>query len=287
MFYSQFCKNIIMYLYKNRYYVIFTFSSILKKCYNKVGDGMKNKIGIFDSGLGGLSVLKELINILPNEDYLFYEDSIHNPYGEKSDDELFEITSHIVEYLLNHDCKIIVIACNTATTSCMKRLREKYSDTIFVGTVPAIKVAYDNHYKNTLVLATPYTTTSKRVLELLHDYHSHDQQITLVSGENLAYLIDMGLEEEIQEFLQKNLSSYQNVDSLILGCTHYSLIKKEIQEVLPHAKLLDGCLGVAMEVKHQLESHHLLNLSENRGKIIIENSKSRDLIERSYEILKS
>ena len=121
----------------------------------------KNKIGIFDSGLGGLSILKELISTLPNEDYLFYEDSINNPYGEKSDDELFSITSNIVEYLLENNCKIIVIACNTATTSCMKKLREKYKDTIFVGTVPAIKVAYDNNYKGTLVLATNYTINSK------------------------------------------------------------------------------------------------------------------------------
>ena len=101
---------------------------------------MNRKIGVFDSGLGGLSVLKELRKTLPNEDFLYYEDSIHVPYGEKSDEELLTITSHIVDYLLENDCKIIVIACNTATTSCMKALREKYPDVIFVGTVPAIKL---------------------------------------------------------------------------------------------------------------------------------------------------
>lgn len=248
---------------------------------------MKRKIGIFDSGLGGLSILKELLQVLPNEDYLFYGDSIHNPYGEKGEDELFYITSNIVDYLLNHECKMIVIACNTATTSCMKRLREKYPDTIFVGTVPAIKVAYDHHFKDTLVLATPYTTTSKRVSELLHEYHNYDQKITLISGGDLAHLIDMGLDTEIEDFLKKTLSSYQHADSLILGCTHYSLIKDEIQKVLPHTKLVDGCFGVAREVKHQLEKNHLLNLSQNKGKIIIENSKGQELIERSYEILKS
>ena len=84
---------------------------------------MKKKIGVFDSGLGGLSILKELVRIMPNEDYLFYEDSINNPYGEKSDVELLKITSKIVDYLLENDCKIIVIACNTATASCMKKLR--------------------------------------------------------------------------------------------------------------------------------------------------------------------
>ena len=131
---------------------------------------MNKKIGVFDSGLGGLSILKELIKLLPNEDYLFYGDSINNPYGDKSDEELLTITSHVVDYLLDNDCKIIVIACNTATTSCLKKLREKYPNTIFVGTVPAIKIAYDNNYKNTLVLATPYTIKSKRVRELIHDY---------------------------------------------------------------------------------------------------------------------
>ena len=79
-----------------------------------------NRIGILDSGLGGLSVLKELLKILPNEDYLFYEDSINNPYGEKCDKEIFEIVSKIVDYLLEKGCKIIVLACNTATTSCLK-----------------------------------------------------------------------------------------------------------------------------------------------------------------------
>ena len=111
-----------------------------------------SKIGVFDSGLGGLSVLKEMMRVLPNEDFLFYEDSLNNPYGVKDEEELLEITSKIVDYLLDHDCKIIVIACNTATTCCMKALREKYPDTIFVGTVPAIKVAYDNNYKNTIIL---------------------------------------------------------------------------------------------------------------------------------------
>ena len=121
------------------------------------------KIGLFDSGLGGLSILKTLVEVLPNENYLFYEDSIHNPYGEKSEEELLEITSSIVEYLLSKKCKIIVIACNTATTSCMKKLREKYPDTIFVGTVPAIKVACDHDFKNTVVLSTPYTSKSTGV----------------------------------------------------------------------------------------------------------------------------
>ena len=247
---------------------------------------MNRKIGVFDSGLGGLSVLKVLRETLPNEDYLYYEDSIHVPYGEKSDEKLLEITSHIVDYLLENDCKIIVIACNTATTSCMKALREKYPDVIFVGTVPAIKVAYDHHSKYTVIMSTPYTTKSKRVQELIRDYHREDQTITLVSGENLAGLIEDNREDEIKEVLKRILSPYQDVcDSVVLGCTHYSLIKDEISEVLPNVPLLDGCVGISQEVKRQLEAHSLLNNREGKGTLTIINTKNEELIKRSYEIL--
>ncbi len=244
------------------------------------------KIGVFDSGLGGLSVLKELINTLPNEDYLFYEDSINNPYGEKTEEELLKITSNIVNYLLEQKCKIIVIACNTATTSCMKKLREIYEDTIFVGTVPAIKVAYDNNYKNVINLSTPYTQNSKRVCELINDFKNDDENIYNISGENLANLIELNKKEEIDELLNKLLSSYKDkCDALVLGCTHYSLIKDEIKKVLPNVALLDGCTGVANEVKRQLENNHLLSDRKGKGTLEIINTKSNILIERSMEIL--
>ena len=246
---------------------------------------MNKKIGIFDSGLGGLSILKELLKILPNEDYLFYEDSINNPYGEKSEEKLFEITSKIVDYLLSENCKIIVIACNTATTSCMKKLREKYPNTIFVGTVPAIKVAYDNNYKNTLILSTPYTMGSKRVEELIDEFHNPNQKITNISGENLASLIEEDKIDEIRDLLNRILTPYKDCDSIVLGCTHYPLIKEEIEKIVPDAKLLDGSNGVAREVKHQLEINSSLSNSKKRGDITIINTKSDELIGRSYEIL--
>ena len=247
---------------------------------------MEGKIGLFDSGLGGLSILKELIKELPNEDYLFYEDSINNPYGNKTEDELFEITSKIVDYLLDEGCKIIVIACNTATTSCMKKLREKYSNTIFVGTVPAIKVAYDGHYKNVINLSTPYTKDSKRVNELINDFKNEDEVIYNISGENLANLIELDKKEEIEELLNNLLASYKDTaDALILGCTHYSLIKNEFKKVLPNTVLLDGVVGVTKEVKRQLTNNNLLTTNTEKGTIKIINSKSDDLIERSYEIL--
>ena len=249
---------------------------------------MNGKIGVFDSGLGGLSVLKEIVKVLPNEDILYYEDSLNNPYGSKSESELLKLTSNIVKYLLENNCKIIVIACNTATTSCMKKLKELFPEVIFVGTVPAIKVAYDNNYKNTIILSTPYTNKSKRVEELIHDYKREDQNIINVSGENLANLVELDKKEEIKELLNSLLKQYDGVaDSVVLGCTHYSLIKSEIQEVLPDVVLLDGCLGVAKEVKHQLKDNNLLSDNLEKGEIFIENNKDNNLIDKSYDILYS
>ena len=247
---------------------------------------MNRKIGILDSGLGGLSILKELRKVLPSEDYLFYEDSINNPYGSKSETELLKIVSNAVDFLLKNDCKIIVIACNTATTSCMDDLRKMYPNTIFVGTVPAIKMAYDNNYKNTIILSTPYTMNSKRVNELINDYHGDDQNIINISGENLANLIENEKYDEIFSLLERILTPYKDIcDSIVLGCTHYPLIKDIIQSIVPNAKLLDGSLGVANEVKRQLTSNNLLNTKSTLGEIEIINSKDNALVDRSFEIL--
>lgn len=247
---------------------------------------MNGKIGLFDSGLGGLSILKSLIKELPSEDYLFYEDSINNPYGNKSEEELLNITIKIVNYLKSEGCKIIVIACNTATTSCMKKLRELYKDIIFVGTVPAIKVAYDGHYKNVINLSTPYTKNSKRVEELLTSFKNEDETIYNISGENLANLIELDKKEEIRKLLDRLLSEYKDIsDALVLGCTHYSLIKDEFKRVLPNTELLDGVKGVTKEVKKQLTINNLLNSRKEKGTVKIINNKSNDLIKRSIDIL--
>ena len=249
---------------------------------------MNNKIGILDSGLGGSSILKKLIKVLPNENYLFYEDSINNPYGNKTDDEIFKIVSNIVDYLLNEKCKTIVIACNTATTACINKLRNKYKNTIFVGTVPAIKVSFDHDFKNTLLIATPYTIKSNSVHELIDNFKKDNQNIYLESGCDLAHLIEVNDEEKIDLLLNKLLIPYKNkIDSIVLGCTHYPLIENKIKKILPNCNIIDGAIGVSNEVKHQLINHNLLNNSNKKGTIIIKNSKDKNLINRSYEILKT
>jgi len=224
-------------------------------------------IGMFDSGIGGLTILDVLKKVLPKEDYLYYADSKNNPYGEKSDEELFSICSNICDYLIDNNCKIIVIACNTATTRCMKRLREKYPNMLFVGTVPAIKVASDNNYKNTLVMATPGTIESERTHELVRDNKRDDQNIYLVPCVGLANAIENGDNNTINEIIDNIYNEYKdnNIDSIVLGCTHYPLIADLIYNKF-HCQLLDGNLGVSNEVKRQLELHNLLS-DEGTGKV--------------------
>ena len=218
------------------------------------------RIGVFDSGIGGLTVLEELKKLLPNEDYLIYADSKNCPYGEKSDTELYDITSNIVDYLINKDCKIIVIACNTATTRCIKYLRDKYKDMTFIGTEPAIKVACDRDYKNILVMATPATIASERTSILVNDNKKDYENVYLVPCEGLADAIETDNFKKQEEIVSSIYEEYKDkeIDAIVLGCTHYPHIKDLISKYFTNAELLDGGAGVARETKRQLERMNML-----------------------------
>ncbi len=227
------------------------------------------KIGIFDSGIGGLNVLEEVKNIMPNENIIYYQDSSNNPYGEKTDDELWVIVSNIIEYLKNKGVREIIVACNTATTRCIKKMRESYPELIFIGTEPAIKVAIDNNYKNIIILGTPGTITSDRLKELI-DNNRSDEQINLIECKGLANAIEFDNHDEIMRLLHVYLDEYRDkgIDAVVLGCTHYNYIEKEIIDVLGNVKLIDGNLGVAKQAKRKLEEANLLEENE-KGQIEI------------------
>ncbi|MBR0474208.1 MAG: glutamate racemase [Erysipelotrichaceae bacterium] len=224
-------------------------------------------IGVFDSGIGGLTVLEELVKELPQCNFIFYGDQKNNPYGEKSDEELLKITSEIVDYLNEKDCKIIVIACNTATTRCRNRLIEKYPDNVFIGTVPAVKVACDNNFKNTLVLATPATIESERLHQIVDENIREDQNIYLVPCYGLADAIEQNDVDKIERILSEIAEEYANkeIDSIVLGCTHYPFIKDRIARYMPEAVLLDGSKGVARETRHQLTLNDLMPEDNEKG----------------------
>ncbi len=234
---------------------------------------MKYTIGMFDSGIGGLTILKEIKKILPNENILYYKDSSNNPYGSKSKKELIIIAQNIINYLINKGCKIIIIACNTMTTRCIKDLRKMYPNIIFIGTEPAIKLAYDNNSKNTLILATPVTIKSKRLKELCQKYHHNNQTIYLKSCNYLANAIENKDKILIKELLYNYLKPYlnKNIDSIILGCTHYPYIKKDILNYFPNTKIYDSSKGVAKQLKNILIINNLLN-KNNKGIITIKDA---------------
>lgn len=226
-----------------------------------------NKIGILDSGIGGTTTLNEIKKLLPYEDFIYYADSKNNPYGSKSTEELYSIVKNIVDYLIEKEVKLIVIACNTATTKCIEKLRENYKNILFIGTEPAIKVACDNNYKNTLVLATPGTIKSERIGELVNKNKKTNQNIYLLPCDYLANAIERNDNKEIDSLLYNYLTPYQNknIDSIVLGCTHYPLIKDKIQSYFKDAVIIDGNIGVAKRVKYILETNNLLG--NNKGNI--------------------
>ena len=167
-----------------------------------------NKIGIFDSGIGGVTVLKEIIKILPNEEYIYYSDSKNNPYGDKTDKEILEICENIVQYLLKRDCKVIVIACNTASAKAVKYLREKYNEIPFIAIEPAYKMVHDYAYeKETLVLATKGTIESEKFNLLYSKYNNN--KTTLLPCIGLANIIENENKQEIKKYLEEAIGKYK------------------------------------------------------------------------------
>ncbi len=194
--------------------------------------------------------MKEIKKLLPNEEYYYLADSKNCPYGDKTDEELYTIVTNNVEFLRDWGAKIIVIACNTATTKCIDKLREDYKDLIFVGTEPAVKLAVSTGAKNILILATPGTIKSERLATLLKENQKPGQSIALLSCPGLADAIehDEGVDAKLNELLK----NAEQPDVVVLGCTHYSLIKDKIQPFFPNAILIDGNVGVAKRVKTQI-----------------------------------
>ena len=204
------------------------------------------KIGVFDSGKGGTTVLEAIRRKLPDEEYYYIADSKNCPYGEKSDEELFKIVDSVVTKLIESDVQIVVVACNTATTRAIDHLRARFPNIVFVGVEPAVKLAAKIGGKKILVLATPGTAKSERLLKIV-DHSLTNQAVTILPCAGLADAIehDMGVDAVLEDLLRGIDRDY---DVIVLGCTHYSLIKDEIQKFFPFAKLVDGNEGVANRV---------------------------------------
>lgn len=242
-----------------------------------------NPIGIFDSGIGGTSIWKEIHQLLPNENTIYLADSKNAPYGQKTKEEIIQLSCKNTELLLEQGCKIIVVACNTATTNAIKELRAKYN-VPFIGIEPAIKPAANQTETETIgILATKGTLNSELFNKAVETYSN--VKIIEQIGFGLVQLIEEGKmeSEEMTALLNDYLKPMveANIDYLVLGCTHYPYLIPQIKKIIPgHIKIIDSGAAVAKQTKKVLEKNNLLNLSEEKKKqIFYTNSDSKVLKE--------
>lgn len=230
-------------------------------------------IAVFDSGVGGVSVLRELVRIMPGERFLYFGDSANAPYGSRSTSEVRALTESAVERLMQRGIKALVVACNTATAAAIDFLREKYPDFIIIGIEPALKPAVAQFPDSAIgIMATPVTLRGDKLKRLLQQ-HPHPN-IHLIPAPGLVELVEAGLANtpQMDAFLTPVLGPFVGkLNALVLGCTHYPFAIPAIRRVLgTDTVLFDGGAGTARHTKRRLEEAGLLQEAE--GCVIFENS---------------
>ena len=232
-------------------------------------------IAVFDSGVGGISVLRQLRKLMPQEKYVYFGDSANAPYGTKSTEQVLELTLAAAEKLMaQYPVKALVVACNTATAAGIETLREKYPDLIVIGIEPALKLAADKHPTSTIgVMATQVTLREEKFDHLMHRFDSSCQVIK-IPAPGLVELIEsaQGDSPEAQEFLHNLLDPFVGkLDALVLGCTHYPFVRRNIAAILgPDVEILHGGKGTARETRRRLQLAGLLR--QGTGSVEIINS---------------
>jgi glutamate racemase len=240
-------------------------------------------IGLFDSGIGGTSIWKEVRALLPNENTIYLADSKNAPYGLKSKEEIIFLSEKNTEILLEQNCKLIVVACNTATTNAIKELRAKYK-VPFIGIEPAIKPAALQSKTQTIgILATKGTLNSA----LFHENVAKHPEVKIVEqiGHGLVQLIenDAIASEEMTELLKSYLLPMveKNIDYLVLGCSHYPYLIPQIKKIIPaKIKIIDSGEAVAKQTKKILEECDLLNVSNSTPTSLFYTNSSKDVLQK-------
>ncbi len=223
------------------------------------------KIGFFDSGIGGLSVLHQALKFLPNEDYLFYADTLHVPYGEKPKEEVRKYIFEAVDFIANQGVKALVIACNTATSIAVKDLREKY-DFPIIGIEPAVKPAVlncQNKQKKVLVMATELTLKEEKFSQLVKSVDNQD----IVDSIPMPGLVELAerfefREEQVVPYLKKQLASFdlEQYGTVVLGCTHFPYFESSIRALFSEeVNIISGNMGTAKNLKNILASMGEIN----------------------------
>ena len=232
---------------------------------------MTKPIGIFDSGVGGTSILKEIHALLPNENIIYLADSKNAPYGDRSSEEIKSLSVKNTEFLLMKECKIIVVACNTATTNAIASLRSQY-DTPFVGIEPAIKPAALQTKTNTVGILATKGTLSSSLFHKTSNLFASDIEVIEQIGDGIVRLIEDGKLEsqDMVDLLQAYLDPMvkAKIDYLVLGCTHYSYLIPLLKEMLPDSvTIIDSGEAVARQTKHLLIKNGLVSDSSIKGTV--------------------
>ena len=217
-------------------------------------------IGVFDSGLGGISVLGDAIRLMPSESFLYYGDTFHAPYGDKSSNEVFTCVQKVVEILQKKSCKAIVLACNTATAVAAKSLRATYSFPI-IGMEPALKPASLLTGEGKVLVMATKLTLSQEKFRLLMEHYGKDAIPVPCSG--LVEWVEQGKLNgvEIEGLLRRLFAPYaeQKIKAIVLGCTHYVFLRHTITKIIGDAiPLVDGNVGTVRELQRRLSQENLL-----------------------------
>lgn len=235
---------------------------------------MKNEdyIAVFDSGVGGISVLRQLRRILPRERFLYYGDSANAPYGIRTMEEVRQLTIAGAEMLLSRNVKALVVACNTATAVAIDELRSRWPDRIIIGIEPALKLAADMFPGGHVgVMATPVTLREEKFSHLL-DRCADRCTVTKLPIRGLVELVETDRLREAEAVLRPVLEPYAGkLDAVVLGCTHYPFASEAISNILgPKTALLHGGEGTAVQTRRRLANAGLLH--DGPGEVVFENS---------------
>lgn len=234
-------------------------------------------VAVFDSGLGGISVLRELVRTLPRENYLYFGDSLHAPYGTKTPQEVVDLSLQAADRLLSQGAKALVVACNTATSAAIRTLRKTYPELAIVGTEPAIKPAVERHPGGrVLMLATAMTVQEEKFQRLKAQYDDQAQIIPIACSGLMEY-VEQGVLRgaEVEGYLLDKLEPYLKVpiDAVVLGCTHYPFLRGAIRRIVGRRpEIIDGSIGIARQLERRLEEQGLLNPGDVSGKVEFQNS---------------
>ncbi|MFD1062295.1 glutamate racemase [Winogradskyella litorisediminis] len=252
----------------------------------------KHPIGIFDSGIGGTSIFKEIRALLPNEEIIYLADSKNAPYGNKSEENIIQLSIKNTELLLKKNCKIIVVACNTATTNAIDYLRKNYKIP-FIGIEPAIKPASLLSASKAIGILATKGTLSSALFHKTSDLYAKNVTVVERIGEGLVPLIEAGKQnsDEIKKLLIGYIEPMlkANIDYLVLGCTHYPYLIPQLKEILPsHVKIIDSGLAVAKQTEAVLKANDLLNKEKTNGFVQFYTNSDVDIlktfVEDSFEV---